>query len=285
MVVNVVELGARAAIQRQARMWLIRMDSDEPLTDAEKKALGEWMTCSAAHRGELVRLSRFWNHANILTALIGGVEARRRERRGRSWVQATLMAAGAVLASVVLVYCCLQSLGGTVTRAYGTAVGEQETIALSDGSSIQLNTDSQVRVAYSSTARSIRLLRGEAFFYVAHDPNRVFAVSVADSTVRAIGTAFVVHVEGRRVDVTVAKGMVDILDVRSVDRASVKAAALTSELGRLKAGEVASFDSGSGRLEAHQVAQVDLQRRLAWQEGYLSFAAEPLSEVVAQLNR
>jgi transmembrane sensor len=282
MVETGAELGTRTSIQRQARMWLIRMDSDEPLTDAEKRALEEWLTCSAAHRRELVRLSTFWNHANILTELIAGLEARGRER---SWIRATLMAAGAVLVSVDLVYCCLQSLGGSVTRAYGTAIGEQESIALSDGSSIQLNTDSQVRVVYSSTARSVRLLRGEAFFSVTYDPNRVFALSVAGSTVRAIGTAFVVHVKGRRVDVTVAKGMVDISDVGPVDSGSVKAPAPTSEVGRLRAGEVASFDSGSGRVEVHQVAHADLQRRLAWQEGYLSFAGEPLSEVVTQLNR
>ena len=88
MAANVVELGTRATIQRQARKWLIRLDGDEPLTDAETKALREWMSCSASHREDLVRLSRFWSHANILTDLIGGVEALRREqkeRRGRSW--------------------------------------------------------------------------------------------------------------------------------------------------------------------------------------------------------
>ena len=87
MAANVVELGARATIQRQARKWLIRLDGDEPLTGAETKALREWMNCSASHREDLVRLSRFWSHANILTELVGGVEARRRkqkERRGRS---------------------------------------------------------------------------------------------------------------------------------------------------------------------------------------------------------
>ena len=104
---NVVELGARTSIQRQARKWLIRMDSDKSLSDAEKKALSNWMSCSASHQRELVRLARFWNHANILTELMGGVAARGREqkeRRGRSRIPVALVAVGAVLASVVLVY-------------------------------------------------------------------------------------------------------------------------------------------------------------------------------------
>lgn len=100
MVANVVELGAGAAIQRQARKWLVRLDGDEPLTDAEARALREWMSCSASHREELVRLSRFWSHANILNELIGGVDARRREqkeRRWRRWMRrAALLVAGAV---------------------------------------------------------------------------------------------------------------------------------------------------------------------------------------------
>lgn len=91
MVASRVELGARTAIQRQAGKWLIRMDGDEPLTSAEKKALREWMSCSAEHRRELVRLARFWNHANILTDLMAGVDALGREQkahRGRSGIQA-----------------------------------------------------------------------------------------------------------------------------------------------------------------------------------------------------
>lgn len=62
---------ARTSIQRQARQWLIRMDGDQRLIDAERKALKEWMGRSALHRRELVRLVRFWNQANRLTELVG----------------------------------------------------------------------------------------------------------------------------------------------------------------------------------------------------------------------
>jgi ferric-dicitrate binding protein FerR (iron transport regulator) len=88
MVAKVVELGAGILIRRQARRWLVRMDGDERLSDAEKKALWEWMSRSATHREELVRLCRFWNQANLLSELLVGGEVEEREPqegRGRSW--------------------------------------------------------------------------------------------------------------------------------------------------------------------------------------------------------
>lgn len=67
---KVVELGAGISIGQQARRWLVRMDGDERLSDAEKKALSEWMSRSASHREELVRVCRFWRQANLLTELL-----------------------------------------------------------------------------------------------------------------------------------------------------------------------------------------------------------------------
>jgi ferric-dicitrate binding protein FerR (iron transport regulator) len=77
---NVEEPGAWTLIQRQARMWLVRMDGDKRLTEAERAALKEWMSRSARHRKELVRLARFWNQANILTELVGCFGSGRRYR-------------------------------------------------------------------------------------------------------------------------------------------------------------------------------------------------------------
>jgi ferric-dicitrate binding protein FerR (iron transport regulator) len=64
---NIVEFSARDSIQQQARTWLIRMDGDEPLSEAERAALREWMALSVLHRAELIRLSKFWQEANVLT--------------------------------------------------------------------------------------------------------------------------------------------------------------------------------------------------------------------------
>jgi transmembrane sensor len=289
---NIVEFGAHTSIERQAREWLIRMDGDEPLSNTEREALREWIHRSVLHREELTRLAKFWSQANILTEL--GVclesETRERTRRGVRWVAPITVAASAVLASVVVVWWGLHRLDGAVNGTYGTVIGQQKTISLSDGSSIQLNTDSQVQVAYSGDSRKLRLLRGEALFFATPDLNRPFEVYVANSVVRAIGTAFAVHLEGNTVDVTVTKGIVDVGEAGTAQTTAspqpVKTAPPTPSLGRLKAGEMTRVGGGgSDHLDVHRLAEPELQRRMAWQEGYLAFSGEPLSEVIEQVNR
>jgi transmembrane sensor len=72
--------------------------------------------------------------------------------------------------------------------SYTTAVGEQRSITLADGSVIFLNTSSAVRVRYGQSARDIELIRGEARFQVAKCPLRPFTVATSVASVRALGT-------------------------------------------------------------------------------------------------
>jgi transmembrane sensor len=288
---NVVEFEARASIERQAREWLVRMDGDEPLTEAETETLREWMRRSVLHREELKRICKFWGQANVLTELAVCLESAAQKPSGRSarWATAVVLAASAVLATVILAWWYLQRLDGMANGSYQTLIGQQRSIALSDGSSVQMNTDSQVQVAYGTDSRTIRLLRGEALFSVMPDPKRPFEVYAADRVVRAVGTAFDVHLDGDKVDVTVTKGVVDVAAVdhqRTVTRHKpLKVNPSSSSLGRLKAGEMTSVGTGSDRIEIQQLAEPELQRKMAWQEGYLAFSGEPLREVIEQVNR
>ena len=289
---NVVEFSVRTSIERQAQEWLIRMDGDEPLNAGEKESLKEWMNRSAAHRQELIRIARFWNQANVLTRLAVSLErsALERSRRRMRQVASLALAASALFASFILVWWGLQRLKSADNGTYATSIGQQKTIPLSDGSSVQLNTDSVVQVIYGDSARSIRLLRGEALFSVMPSPNRPFEVYAAGSVVRAVGTAFAIHLlDGSKVDVIVTKGAVDVGETASVQteasRAPIESVPVTRRLARVKAGEATHISSGSDHIEVSQIAEPEMQRRMAWQVGYLAFSGEPLSEVVEQVNR
>jgi len=301
---NVVEFDARATASAQAREWLVRLDGDDPLSETEVAALREWMGRSPLHREELTRISKFWKQANILTELAVPLNRQSEVRAGYSRRRLqTVMAGCAVLVSAVLFWWLLRS-DGAANGTYGTAIGQLQTIALPDGSSVQLNTDSQVQVAYSDTLRRIRLLRGEALFAVTQDPRRPFDVYAADGIVRAVGTAFTVHLEGNKVDVTVTKGVVDVSEIGGASSelggtsselggtspirdqgAAAHPDHATRRLGQLKAGETTTFASGTLRISVRELAAPELQRRMAWHEGYLVFSGEPLSEVVNQVNR
>ena len=102
--------------------------------------------------------------------------------------------------------------GSTVSRAYRTAIGEQKTVVLTDGTTIQLNTDSRIEVVYTKDSRTIQLRRGEVHVSAAYDPHRVLEVHAAHRLVRALGTAFDVRVEGQAVEVMVTKGLVEVVD-------------------------------------------------------------------------
>ena len=289
---NVVEFGARTSIERQAREWLIRMDGDEPLSTSEKESLREWMSRSAAHREELVRIAKFWSQANVLTELAGSLEAAVQERSGRRMrrVAPIALAASVLVASFIFLWWGRQQLERADNGTYATAIGHRKTISLSDGSSMQLNTDSQVQVMYGDGSRNIRLLRGEALFSVMPSPNRPFQVYAADSVVRAVGTAFAVQLEEGKVDVTVTKGAVDVAKTDTVveteaSRAPTEPVPANRHLARMKAGETTRFSGGSDHIEVQHLAEPELQRRMAWQEGYLAFSGEPLSKVIEQVNR
>ena len=92
---------------------------------------------------------------------------------------------------------------------FDTTVGELKSVTLSDGSTVQLNTNSRVEVRFSSAERRVHLTRGEAYFSVAHNPRRPFSVYAANGIVTAVGTAFTVRLrEQDAVEVTVEKGRV-----------------------------------------------------------------------------
>src|ERR1700722_18241545 len=107
---NVLEFETRATVEQQAREWLIRLDGDFPLNEAESRSLHEWLDQHPSHRAELTRLAQFWNQANVLTEL--AVPFKRSttvSHRGRSRHTPLLLAAASVLvAAVILVAWRLQ---------------------------------------------------------------------------------------------------------------------------------------------------------------------------------
>jgi len=100
--------------------------------------------------------------------------------------------------------------GAAPVVQYQTAIGEQRTVSLEDGSVVFLNTQSQVRVAFSGEARDVYLL-GQGIFNVAHDASRPFRVHVEHGQVQAIGTQFDVNCRRDRTDIAVIDGLVRVI--------------------------------------------------------------------------
>lgn len=159
---------------------------------------------------------------------------------------------------------------------YATAVGQRSGITLEDGSVITLNTDSAVDVAYDEARRQITLLRGQALFEVAKDPERPFVVTAGDQQVIALGTTFDVRLNGDEVEVTLVEGSVEVAGAQA---GSIKA---PPQPVRLAVGErlvLAAVDAPP------QVTRIDTEKATLWRDGYVTFDDTLLTDAIQEMNR
>lgn len=179
-------------------------------------------------------------------------------RRTRRWTLAAGMASIAILAGV---------LWSPSSEVYRTGQAERRVFTLADGSQVQLDAMTEVTVDYSSSARELRLARGQARFEVAKDVMRPFSVLAGGQRVVATGTDFNVDLLGEELRVTLISGRVAVLG----DEPPVE----------LSAGQqLKSVPS-----EKREIRQVSVTGATAWQSGKLVFEDEPLSEIVTRVSR
>lgn len=189
----------------------------------------------------------------------------RRRKLSRLWTRRAGVGVGlaAIAATAALVLAVSMERG----EAYATGVGEQRLVSLEDGSRLRLDTDTLVRVRYTDARRGVDLVRGQAFFDVAHDASRPFVVEAGDHAIRALGTRFDVMRQDRDVKVTLVAGSVE---VRQDGRA------WTMSPGQ-------GFSARGDQIEPPR--PVDVAAATSWTSGRLVFRATPLKEAAAEVNR
>lgn len=315
-------------VDQEATEWLIRLDSDKPLSANEEKAFQEWLARGPVHREAINQLNSFWGN-QVLTELITSSAGARQAGQNQTGLISALaanfkaylstMRGLAVTASLVAVTLTLGLLIGSkeITDSNGlyvTAVGQQKTIEMADGSRLQLNTNSQVEVDYNQSYRNIRLIQGEVHFEVAKNPQLPFRVYAGSGRVQAVGTAFTVYLKDKDVDVLVTEGRVALasltlaeqenpvgktkeklnkVDVNPDRQIDTYANSLPRELAELDAGQGVILTSAPQPGEANTTAQLiaqtisdeEFKRRQSWRSGLLVFSGEPLEQVISEVSR
>jgi transmembrane sensor len=172
-------------------------------------------------------------------------------------------------------------------ETYTTAVGEHRQVGLNDGTSIHLNTDTQLEVLYTDKDRTVSLLRGEAVFSVKHNVRLPFRVKTPQASVDVLSTEFDVCRREAQTTVSVISGVVTVLPSRSntADGNAWQRTPSSSAPGdshRLVAGDQITIgvDGRVGRIE-----RPDLSTALQWREGRLVFKDTPLEAVATEFNR
>jgi transmembrane sensor len=163
--------------------------------------------------------------------------------------------------------------------SYATRAGETRTETLGDGSSVTLQPDSLLFVAFGSTRRDLRLTRGRARFEVAHD-GRPFIVAAEGGSVTATGTVFEVSIAAdRHVTVRLEQGSVDVALPASDSR--------VVPVRKLTPGQAVTYDAGPTS-PIFDVAAPSDPRAHALRAGTLplrEFSRVSLSDLILEANK
>lgn len=165
--------------------------------------------------------------------------------------------------------------------AYHTVAGEQRVVNLADGSIVELGPDSEVSVSYSGEERGLELVRGQAIFTVAKNPNRPFVVRAGSGSVTAIGTVFNVRRSESDVQVRVMEGTVAVRP-QTEEQPTSEENDFSKSVALVTAGNQTLYD-GQGMMTP--IEEADLSEGLAWRVGVLTMVNRELSDVIQELNR
>ena len=293
-------------IHDAAAEWLIRIEGQ---TSPETwDALEAWMDQDPRHRAAFIRLRVAWNRVDRLKnvrpvdgtidadllarkkispaeLLIQGLQPLRGTPRRRledilmPERRRVLATAAAIAAAGVLAWFGAYHFGW---KSYETGVGGREKIELTDGSTVDLNTNTELDARITGSRRDIMLTRGEALFHVAHDSTRPFYVMAGGTVVRAVGTSFSVRIrDPQHVDVLVAEGRVAVGAPGT--EANFENPSLLAGAPKVSAGEAATVRRKL--VSVRSVLPKDVSRKLAWTAGHLAFQGETLDDAVQEFNR
>jgi transmembrane sensor len=169
---------------------------------------------------------------------------------------------------------------------YSTSVGGRSHLLLQDGTSVDLNSGSEIQVRFTGQLREVLLTRGEALFSVAHRTNWPFSVRAGTATIHALGTRFSVRLlDNEQADILVLEGRV-VIDGGHRHEAAKVAAPETAEPVSWSASAGEGISLKASVLERRAKLGTDtLRRKIAWIDGWLWFQEEPLPDAIAEFNR
>ena len=304
----------RAAAAEQAAEWFVTND-DGPMNAEQSAALVAWLRASPIHVEEFLRIASIAGDLRIACAdpahsadaLLARARVGEDEDPAESpwarlaaavgvaprlrWQAAAFAMTALAVLSVGLLLSWNRRPGAplavpeSVTALhFVTGHGEQQTQRLADNSVLHLNTDTDVTVRYSRSARLVTLTAGETAFEVTHEAGRPFRVLAGTAEVVDLGTRFDVRRDDGSTVVTVAEGRVAVAP--SPAPGAQRGAGNSSGPARpveLAAGQQLTVVSGAA-WPATPVA-VDATRAMAWLHRQIVFEGQPLAQVVAEFNR
>ncbi|HEY5236928.1 MAG TPA: FecR domain-containing protein [Rhizomicrobium sp.] len=254
----------------QASDWIERRDFGG-WTNEDKAQFEVWLSESPAHRIAFLRTDTSWKSTEMLAALRPfrpdrGPPSPPRRARGLFLKIAASFSILAMLGAAGLTH-----FGTPRYSTYSTSVGGHRTLTLGDGSQIELDTDTVVRVA--ADQRKVILDNGQAYFQVKHNATHPFVVTVGNHHVTDLGTKFIIRERRDNLEVALVEGL-----ARFDDETGGKKRVLT-----LAPGDTVRATADS--LLVSRKSAGDLTNELGWRRGVLVFNQASLADVADEVNR
>jgi transmembrane sensor len=269
--------GADDGPTRTAAEWWTRLREPEP-TSQTIEQWQAWLEADPRHAQafeQVCRLGESLHTADASTRASLQQAFAPAERPRSRWLAGLAIAASLVVAVLGWRVAVHGGFSDAVDpQRYASDVGQNRDIRLSDGSTIELGAASSLTARYAKGQRAIELSAGEAFFTVTHERDRPFVVAAGPVQIEDLGTAFNVRRTGQQVTVAVTQGRVRVQAPAPGDK---KQAGM-----ELVAGQQASYDPRRGVFSMSSVA---VDHVAVWRDNRLEFVNEPLSTVIANVNR
>ena len=285
-------------IEQTASEWMIRSEGGN-FTDHDRAEMERWLA-DPRHKITFLRIREAWRRAgrmrgarpldgNVDPDLLKNADLSLRapsDTNKSGWPFRVAAAAALTLIIYLMGLAAWITLSPSDWIKYTTSIGGYENIKLPDGSAIQLNTDSEVRARLTAQAREIQLVRGEALFKVVNDRHRPFTIKAANVAVHINQVndtaALVVRLRTpSTIDISVTSGSVVLAPAdRLID--------IVWHQSAVPSSTIVEGDMATVRPEGVHLTRVgleELNRKLSWTAGLLSFQGETLAEVTDEFNR
>jgi transmembrane sensor len=259
-------------VEREARHWLMRFAAGNA-DRAELETFKQWSAQNPAHAEAFARACKLWEALGP-AGEIAAAQVQQRTGTGMLMRRRAFLGGALAASAAGAAYLAIRPPLGlwpsvSELRAdYRTGIGEQRSVALAGGPSLDLNT--RTSIAFDSAAGGpahMQLISGEAAVSVPPDVKKPVEITAAGGRVIATDSSFNLRCDGDTVVATCLSGAIDVR--------------LGQQSAQLRADQQVTYSAdGMGSVKTIDPAMI-----MAWKDGLLIFHSTPLAEAVAEINR
>jgi len=252
----------KRSIDAQAASWFTQ-NRNNPSRSA-RKDFAQWLQ-TPEHARAYTQFEQLWDDLAALKSLNQPVPLS--VRKASNWRPALAVAAAMVCA---LLASNLGMPSTHYTQAIAANSAQPQTLKLPDGSQMNINAHTRVRVDFDAERRLIHLDQGQVFIEVAANKERPLFIDAGAAQVRVVGTGFDVRRGQQELVVSVAHGQV-----------ALETPGESREATLLSARQRATYNLARGNLSVQNLSDQEIAD---WRGGHVAFRDRELSSLIDEIS-